>query len=205
MSLSQARPLRRLIGAAALALGCGVAACAAPGGNKAGGAAEPVVLRIATVNADLGYTPQITFLADRVSQLSGGNLRIDQVPRVGNFAPGAERQVVHGVAAGSFDLGFVGTRIFDTLGVRSFQALTAPMLIDSYPLERAVIGNGIPRQMMAGLGRLRVTGLAVLADGLRKPNAVTHPCCARGTGRGSPSPPTHPAARTRRSAPWAPG
>ena len=145
------------------------------GGNKAGGAAEPVVLRIATVNADLGYTPQITFLADRVSQLSGGNVRIDHVPRVGNFAPGAEQQVVHGVAAGSFDLGFVGTRIFDTLGVRSFQALTAPMLIDSYPLERAVIGSGIPRQMMAGLGRLRVTGLAVLADGLRKPNAVAHP------------------------------
>src|SRR5262249_3613685 len=69
----------------------------------------------------------------------------------------------------------VGTRVFDTLGVRSFQALSAPMLIDSYPLERAVIGSGIPRQMMAGLGRLRVTGLAVLADGLHKPAAVAHP------------------------------
>jgi TRAP-type transport system periplasmic protein len=79
------------------------------------------------------------------------------------------------VAAGTFDLGFVGTRVFDTLGVKSFQALTAPMLIDSYPLERAVIGSSIPRQMMARLGRLRVTGLAVLADGLRKPIAVAHP------------------------------
>ena len=82
---------------------------------------------------------------------------------------------MHGVAAGAFDLGFVGTRVFDTLGVNSFQALTAPMLIDSYPLERAVIGSGIPGQMMAGLGRLRVTGLAVLADGLRRPIAVAHP------------------------------
>jgi len=89
--------------------------------------------------------------------------------------PGAERQVVRGVADGAFDLGFVGTRVFDTLGVRSFQALTAPMLIDSYPLERAVVGSGIPRQMMTGLGRLHVTGLAVLADGLRKPIAVVHP------------------------------
>jgi len=175
MNLNQTRPLRRLICAAAAVLGCVVAACAAPGGTKAGGASEPVVLRIATVNSGLGYTPQITYFADRVSQLSGGNVRIDHVPRVGNFAPAAEQQVVHGVAAGTFDLGFVGTRIFDTLGVKSFQALSAPMLIDSYPLERAVIGSAIPRQMMAGLGRLRVTGLAVLADGLHKPNAAAHP------------------------------
>jgi TRAP-type transport system periplasmic protein len=175
MNLNQTRPLHRLICAAAAALGCVVAACAAPGGTKAGGASEPVVLRIATVNSGLGYTPQIIYFADRVSQLSGGNVRIDHVPRVGNFAPAAEQQVVHGVAAGTFALGFVGTRIFDTLGVRSFQALSAPMLIDSYPLERAVIGSGIPHQMMTGLGRLRVTGLAVLADGLHKPVAAAHP------------------------------
>jgi TRAP-type C4-dicarboxylate transport system substrate-binding protein len=175
MNLNQIRPLLGVICAAVAGLAFLVAACASPGGTKAGGASEPVVLHIATVNADLGYTPQISYLADRVSQLSGGNVRIDHVPRVGNFAPAAEQQVVHGVAAGAFDLGFVGTRIFDTLGVRSFQALSAPMLIDNYPLERAVIGSGIPRQMMTGLGRLRVTGLAVLADGLHKPIAVTHP------------------------------
>ena len=175
MKLNQARPLRRLIWAAAAALACVVAGCAAPGGSKAGGASAPVVLRIATVNSGLGYTPQVGYLADRVRQLSGGNVRLEDVSKVGNYAPAAEQQVVRGVAAGTFALGFVGTRIFDTLGVRSFQALSAPMLIDSYPLERAVIGSGIPRQMLAGLGRLRVTGLAVLADGLHKPLAVTRP------------------------------
>jgi TRAP-type transport system periplasmic protein len=175
MNLSQVRPLRRVLCAAAVALACSVAACAAPGGTKAGGASEPVVLRFATVNGNLGYTPQIGYLADRVSQLSHGNVRIDVAENVGHLAPDAEQQVVHGVAVGTFALGYVGTRIFDTLGVRSFQALTAPMLIDNYPLERAVIGSGTPRQMMAGLGRLRVTGLAVLAGGLRKPIAVAHP------------------------------
>jgi TRAP-type C4-dicarboxylate transport system substrate-binding protein len=79
------------------------------------------------------------------------------------------------VAAGAFDLGFAGTRVFDTLGVRSFQALTAPMLIDSYPLQQAVIGSGIPRQMMAALDPVKVTGLTVLASGLRKPIAVARP------------------------------
>ena len=175
MNLSQPRPFRRVLCVAAAALACLVAGCAAPGGSKAGGAAAPVVLRIATVNSGLGYTPQIVDFADRVRQLSGGNVRLDHVPRVGNFTPAAEQQVVHGVANGTFALGFVGTRIFDTLGVRSFQALSAPMLIDSYPLEQAVIGSSIPRQMLAALGRLRVTGLAVLADGLHKPDAVTRP------------------------------
>jgi TRAP-type C4-dicarboxylate transport system substrate-binding protein len=130
---------------------------------------------MATVNSDLGYTPQVHYLVNRVRELSAGTIRIDMVYQVGGYAPGAEQQVVRGVAAGTFDLGFAGTRIFDTLGVRSFQALTAPMLVDSYPLERAVTGSGIPRQMMAGLGPLHVTGLGVLADGLRKPIAAGAP------------------------------
>jgi TRAP-type C4-dicarboxylate transport system substrate-binding protein len=172
MNLNQSRPLRRLLSVAAVAVALSVAACSAPGGTKAGGASEPAVLRIATTYGGPKY---ISYLEDRVSQLSGGNVRIDVVYQGEDFAPDSERRIVHGVAAGAFDLGLVGTRIFDTLGVRSFQALTAPMLIDSYPLEQAVIGSGIPRQMMADLGRVRVTGLAVLASGLRKPIAVTRP------------------------------
>jgi TRAP-type C4-dicarboxylate transport system substrate-binding protein len=175
MNLSQIRPLRWLICAAVAALACSVAACTAPGGTKAGGASEPVMLHIATVNSDPRLIPQISYLEKRVNQLSGGNVRVDMTPFVGYDAPDAEQQVVHGVAAGAFDLGIVGTRIFDTLGVRSFQALTAPMLIDSFPLQQAVIGSGIPRQMTTGLDRLRVTGLAVLADGLREPIAVGRP------------------------------
>jgi TRAP-type transport system periplasmic protein len=70
------------------------------------------------------------------------------------------------------DLGSVGTRVFDTLGVNSFEALGAPMLIDSYPLEQAVIASDIPGQMLASLDQLDLTGLAVLGGGLRKPIAV---------------------------------
>ena len=79
------------------------------------------------------------------------------------------------VAAGEIDLGWAGTRVFDTLDVKSFQALTAPMLVDSYALESAVIESGITEQMMQGLDGLGVAGLGVLADGLRKPIGVTGP------------------------------
>src|SRR5215468_7047638 len=106
MNLSQTRPLRRLICAAVAALACSVAACTAPGGTKAGGASEPVVLHIGTAYSNLSFAPQITYLENRVSQLSGGNVRIQVVgsPAVAD----AEQKVVHGVAAGAFDLGFAG-------------------------------------------------------------------------------------------------
>jgi TRAP-type C4-dicarboxylate transport system substrate-binding protein len=61
------------------------------------------------------------------------------------------------------------------LGVRSFQALTAPMLIDNYELERAVIQSALPRKMMPGLDGLDIRGLGVLAGGLRRPIDVERP------------------------------
>ena len=56
-----------------------------------------------------------------------------------------------------------------------FQALSAPMLIDSYPLENAVIRSSLPAKMMAGLAKLDVTGLAVLGDEMRRPVGVRQP------------------------------
>ena len=79
------------------------------------------------------------------------------------------------MAAGKVDLGWSGARVFDTMDVTSFQALQAPMLIDNYALEHAVITSDIPAQMMDGLKKVGVTGLGTLADGLRKPIAVKQP------------------------------
>jgi TRAP-type C4-dicarboxylate transport system substrate-binding protein len=140
---------------------------------------------MATVYGDPGFMPQVDpYLVSRVATLSAGNVQIDMTYHVGENVPGGEQQVVRDVAAGRYDLGVVGTRVFDTLGVNSFQALTAPMLIDSYPLERAVIGSGIPAQMMRSLDTLHVTGLGVLADGLRKPIAVRRPLLGPADWRG---------------------
>ncbi len=170
---------------AAVLVALSIAGCGALAGNKAGGPGPPVVLRMATMNGLPGFMPQIDqYLINRVAKLSAGNVQIDMVYHVGVNTPGGEQQVVRGVAAGGYDLGVVGTRVFDTLGVNSFQALTAPMLIDSYPLERAVIGSGIPAQMMRSLDTLNVTGLGVLADGLRKPIAVRKPLLGPADWRG---------------------
>jgi TRAP-type transport system periplasmic protein len=155
-------------------------------GNKAGPVDQPVVLRMADLNAgtDLRGTPEIQYFVQRVSDLSGGKVSVKVVYSVGGLAVSAEQEVVRDVATGSFDLGFAGTSVFDTLGVASFQALSAPMLIDSYPLENAVIRSSLPAKMMAGLAKLDVTGLAVLGDEMRRPVGVRQPILSLADWRG---------------------
>ena len=167
--MSRIRLALVVLAAAALMVGCGGGSAV---GTKAGKSTAPVVLRMANGSADLSYEPAVAYFVKRVNDLSGGALRIHVVNEWGHYKPAMEQQIVSDVGSDKADLAWVGTRVFDTLGVRSFQALTAPMLIDSYPLERAVIASEIPGQMLKSLARLRVTGLAVLADGLRKPIAV---------------------------------
>jgi TRAP-type C4-dicarboxylate transport system substrate-binding protein len=153
-------------------------------GDKAGGPGSPVVLTLASVPSGLEYSPSVAYFVDRVAKLSGGRLRVDVVNEWGNFGPDAEQRVVRDVAAGKADLGWVGTRVMDTLGASDFRALTAPMLIDSYVLQDAVLGSDIPGQMMRGLQPLGVAGLAVLAGGMRRPAAVKRPLLGVADWRG---------------------
>jgi TRAP-type C4-dicarboxylate transport system substrate-binding protein len=167
--------------AAVTAAGCGGGG---GGEDKAGGSGEPVVLRLANTNGQLDFTPAVDHFAQRVGELSGGDLRIESVDEWGNSAADAEQQVVRAVSSGEVDLGWVGTRVFDTLGVKSFRALTAPMLVDSYALQDAVIESGITEQMLQGLDDLGVVGLGVLPDGLRKPVGVSGPILGPADWRG---------------------
>ena len=111
--------MTRLLKAVTLVLAAvlSLAGCGAQTGNKAGGPAAPVVLRMATLNGEAGGNPGVDDLLKRVAALSNGNVKIEMVFRVGEFEPDAEQQIVRGVADGSFDLGVVGTRVFDTLAV----------------------------------------------------------------------------------------
>ena len=52
---------------------------------------------------------------------------------------GGENRVIDDVAAGEADLGWAGTRAFDTLGVDAFRPLHAPFLVNSYAAEAALV------------------------------------------------------------------
>jgi TRAP-type C4-dicarboxylate transport system substrate-binding protein len=165
----------------ALAMAATVAAgCAAPaGGDKAGGpAGGTVVLRMASTPWDVSDAPPVADFVRRVDALSGGSVQVKVINQWGEYAPAAEAQVVRAVATGTVDLGWAGSRVFDTMGIPGFGALSAPMLIDSYPLENAVLRSAMPGRMLAGLSTVHVTGLAVLGDTLRNPIAVRRPLLA---------------------------
>jgi len=167
--------------AAVVAGGCGGGGGS---GDKAGGSGEPVVLRMANAYGDLQTAPVIEHFVSQVKERSGGNVRVQVASTWGDYADDAEQQVVRAVAAGKADLGWAGARVLDTMGVTSFQALQAPMLIDSYALQQAVLASDMPGQMLQGLTKVGVHGLGVLPDGLRKPIAVKHPLLGVGDWRG---------------------
>ena len=160
-----------------LATGCGSGTA-----TKAGKAESPsrVVLRA----AGFAEVPAVEFFRKRVAELSHGALRVEIVDSWDNLEQDREQHFVSLVADGTADLGWVNTWAFDTLGVTSFQALTAPMLIESYPLEQAVLASDIPARMLPGLAALEVTGLALFGDVLRKPSAVEHPLLQPADWRG---------------------
>lgn len=178
---------RRLLRGLALASAVPIMAVGCTGGNrdKAGGSRDPLALTLASRYSSIEWAPGVAYFVKRVAQLSGGALRIKVAgPWGGDGSPDVEQRIVRDVATGKADLGWVGTGVFDTMGIKSFQALTAPMLIDNYPLEQAVIASDIPGQMLGSLDQLRVTGLAVLGDGLRKPIALRGPILGEADWRG---------------------
>ena len=77
------------------------------------------------------------------------------------------------VEAGKADLGWAGSRAFDSVGEPSFDALHAPLLIDSYALERKVLESSLAGEMLEGLKPLGLVGLGILPGPMRKPLGVS--------------------------------
>jgi TRAP-type C4-dicarboxylate transport system substrate-binding protein len=153
-----------LLAAAGIAAGCGTSATS----DKAGGATKgkPVVLAMANGNGD---TLELEPFATAVSRLSGGTLRIDFRNGWRRGTPNYETGVIGDVRAGRVDLAWVGSRAFDSVGVPVFDALHAPLLVDRYALEAAVLRSPLVPRMLDGLKRLDVVGLGILPGPMRKP------------------------------------
>ena len=143
------------------------------GSDKAGGSAAPVVLRLAyPFETRVGQPdePALRYFAARVAEMSDGGLRIRiSFNAAGEDVPEIETRVANMVRSGQFDLGWVATRVWDQLGVRSFQALQAPFLITDYDLLGRVARSPLAGEMLAGLNRLGLSGLAVVPESLRHP------------------------------------
>jgi TRAP-type C4-dicarboxylate transport system substrate-binding protein len=152
-----------LAGAACVA-GCG-------GGDKAGGSGGVVTLRIGT--ADVAGRPSgaaIEEFAEQARDLSDGRIRVEPVWRAGGRdATEWDQQVARMVASGELEMGLVPARAWDTEGVTSLRALHAPFLVTSDAHVERIVTSDLAGEMLAGLDRAGVVGLALLPEELRHP------------------------------------
>jgi TRAP-type C4-dicarboxylate transport system substrate-binding protein len=164
MGTSTCKALPALLAAACVAAGCGASASS----DKAGGATKgkPVVLTLANGNGD---SVELEPFAAAVARLSGGTLRIVFKNGWRRGSPSYEIGAIGDVRSGRVDLAWAGSRAFDSVGVPAFDALHAPLLVDTYALEQAVLRSPLVPRMLGGLRRLGVVGLGILPGPMRKP------------------------------------
>ena len=159
---------------ALLAVMAVLAGCTGPGVDKAGGtrARQPVVLTLANF---IGQSAELDGFAGEVRRLSAGTMRIDIRSRWRRGQVDSENGLIGDVGAGKADLGVAGSRAWDSAGVSSFRALSAPLLITSYALQGRVLRSPVTGQMLRGLRPLGLAGIGVLPGPLRKPLGIARP------------------------------
>jgi TRAP-type C4-dicarboxylate transport system substrate-binding protein len=163
------RRLTCIVLAAALVGGCGGAST-----DRTGKAARGRVTVLTLGNAN--FSPgELQPFADAVARLSGGHVRIRFLNDYRRGQLGQEKGVIDDVRAGRLDLGWAGARAFDVVGDTAFEAFQAPLLIDSYEAERAVLRSPVPAAALKTLEPLGLHGIGVLPGPMRKLVAVEKP------------------------------
>ena len=154
---------------AAAAVSVALAACTSGStGDKAGGEAAPVTVRLGT--DDTPGRPgaaQIEEFSRQVQELSKGQVRIEPAWRAAGDEDDWDQVVARKVIGGELDMGMVPARAWDTEGVTSLRALHAPLLVTSENLTAQIVTGELAPEMLAGLEAVGVTGLALLPEGPR--------------------------------------
>src|SRR5439155_4408528 len=89
-----------------------------------------------------------------------------------------EEGTIADIRAGKVSIASIPGRAYDTIGVKSFQGLLAPFLIDSYALEEKVLASHLPARVLSGVKPLGVRGVALLPGSLQHVLSVGTPMLA---------------------------
>jgi TRAP-type C4-dicarboxylate transport system substrate-binding protein len=133
------------------------------------------VVTLVAVHNSHETNEQMVAFAEHVKQRSGGMLEITFHGEWRMDDVEFEAGTIADVQAGEFDIGWLGARAFDEIGVHSFQALLAPLLVDSHDLQEAVFRAGLPGEMLDGLDDAGLAGIGVLPGPMRKLLGVSTP------------------------------
>lgn len=145
--------------------------------DKAGGH-KPRPVRVLHVVHTRGADEAQPFV-DKAADLSGGALRLSVDNRPKATSTDSEIDAIRAVQAGKADLAVVSVRPWHALGVNSFDALIAPLGIDSMALQRKVLASEIPKHMLAGLEHVGLDGIGLLPGPMRIPGGITRPLVTR--------------------------
>lgn len=146
-------------------------ACGAPVGDRGGGPAQRQVT-LSLVTGERGREEVDPFV-NAVTARSSRSVTIDVRTGWRSGQPDYERGAIRDVIDGKADLGIAGARAFDTLGITSFQALVAPLLIDSYELQDRALSSPVGEEMLMGLEGSGLVGLDYVPGQLRRPLGIT--------------------------------
>jgi TRAP-type C4-dicarboxylate transport system substrate-binding protein len=178
------RPPLKLLAGASLAALLLVTGCSGEVGgvDKAGGpvTAAPIYLKMA--NARGGEAQP--FL-DGVAKLSGGTLQLTAEPGFENATKSTEVDALHAVQSGQADIAFVPTRAYPFVGVKSFDALIAPMLIDSMEMQLRVINDSVASEMVDNVKSADFVGIGILPGPIRLPDGISRPLLGPATYSGA--------------------
>lgn len=147
--------------------GCGTSAGPPPADQHY--ADDATVLTLATAGGPDGRSAaQIKEFTRQVQAISRGSLRIELVLKAAADEAGAwDQAVAQSTEGGDFDMALIPTRTWESEGVLSFAALSAPFLRPSDQVVTKLVAPELAGGMLAGLKAVGLTGLALLPDGPR--------------------------------------
>ena len=144
-----------------------VAGCGGAGTGKAGGAPATAPNGTITLTfASADPLPADTTFATLVGQDSGGHLRLRTVSYDDRSAS-VDQTIAADLQKGKLDVGDVGSRAWESLGVTAFRAYQDPFLITSRELLDAAVTGPVAAGLLATLKPAGITGLAIAPDSIR--------------------------------------
>jgi TRAP-type C4-dicarboxylate transport system substrate-binding protein len=144
-----------------------VAGCGGPGTGKAGGAPATAPNGTITLTfASADPLPVDTTFATLVDQDSGGHLRLRTV-FYNARSVSVDQTIAADLQKGKLDVGDVGSRAWESLGVLAFRAYQDPFLVTSRELLDAAATGPVAAGLLATLKPAGITGLAIAPDSIR--------------------------------------
>ncbi len=179
------RSAQRIATTLAVSVLLAVCGCSEGGGgtDKAGGNKPLPVVALTVINTK--SAEELQPYLDSLTRISGGTLTISGDEKYASASASAEVEAIKAIQEGKADLALVGARAWHEAGVSSFDALIAPMAVDSMALEQKVLTGTIPDRMLQGVSPLGLVGIGVLSGPVFKLNGITRPLLAPGDLRGA--------------------